>query len=410
MSVPQLVNHVAQIVGRPALLEDGRRRMVAYSPQHGVIDEVRRNSILRHLADPDVRSWLDRTGVYRAERAVHVPGNRGLGMLPRLVVPIRRADASMGHLWFIEAPDSIDDHAVARADEFAERIAEEWARAKQLLDLEASRSSDHARQLLLGTEKRRFRAAENIVGAGGFLAGDGVRAFIVRPAPGATAPDPMLLRDGLERTARQSAKVLGFKSGLALVRKDHLVLVAPADGPVRSAGVDAAAMTLLDEATSSFGPLSDVLRVDVGVGGAGAGLHEARASYGQARRAVQIAGAFGLDPGVQRWDQLRAYRGLHAAAARGLRAADFRVDLDRLREERDGAVLIETLEVYLRVGGRAQEAAALLSVHRSSLYHRLARVERILDLDLQDGVQRLGLHLGILLAKLDGAPPAALER
>jgi DNA-binding PucR family transcriptional regulator len=46
-------------------------------------------------------------------------------------------------------------------------------------------------------------------------------------------------------------------------------------------------------------------------------------------------------------------------------------------------------------------------VHRATVYHRLARVERILGIDLHDGLEHLGLHLALLLRRIEVA--AAIE-
>jgi DNA-binding PucR family transcriptional regulator len=44
-----------------------------------------------------------------------------------------------------------------------------------------------------------------------------------------------------------------------------------------------------------------------------------------------------------------------------------------------------------------QTAATRLGVHRTSLYNRLNRAQRILGIDLDDGLDRLGVHISLLL-------------
>jgi len=67
-----------------------------------------------------------------------------------------------------------------------------------------------------------------------------------------------------------------------------------------------------------------------------------------------------------------------------------------------GRDLLETLEVYLHCGGRKTEAAAGLGIERQSLYHRLARIEQMLDVDLKDGDAALALHLAVMIRRLLG--------
>lgn len=65
-----------------------------------------------------------------------------------------------------------------------------------------------------------------------------------------------------------------------------------------------------------------------------------------------------------------------------------------------GRDLLETLEVYLHCGGRKTETARELEIERQSLYHRLARIEELLDVDLKDGDSVLALHLAVMIRRL----------
>jgi len=62
--------------------------------------------------------------------------------------------------------------------------------------------------------------------------------------------------------------------------------------------------------------------------------------------------------------------------------------------------LVETLEAYLDRAGDARAAAAALFIHRTTLYHRLRRIERIAGVDLDDGDDRLLLHMALSLRAL----------
>ncbi|MCC6755900.1 MAG: PucR family transcriptional regulator [Solirubrobacterales bacterium] len=65
-----------------------------------------------------------------------------------------------------------------------------------------------------------------------------------------------------------------------------------------------------------------------------------------------------------------------------------------------GRDLLDTLEVFLHSLGRKTEAAAELEIERQSLYHRLSRIEEILDVDLKDGDTVLALHLAVMIRRL----------
>jgi purine catabolism regulator len=65
-----------------------------------------------------------------------------------------------------------------------------------------------------------------------------------------------------------------------------------------------------------------------------------------------------------------------------------------------GRDLLKTLEVYLHCGGRKTETARQLEIERQSLYHRLSRIEEILDVDMKDGDTALALHLAVMIRRL----------
>ncbi len=65
-----------------------------------------------------------------------------------------------------------------------------------------------------------------------------------------------------------------------------------------------------------------------------------------------------------------------------------------------GRDLLETLEAFLHCGGRKTETAGRLGIERQSLYHRLARIEEVLDVDLKDGDSTLALHLAVMIRRL----------
>ncbi|MCI2237817.1 helix-turn-helix domain-containing protein [Kineococcus sp. TRM81007] len=61
---------------------------------------------------------------------------------------------------------------------------------------------------------------------------------------------------------------------------------------------------------------------------------------------------------------------------------------------------MRTARTYLDLAGSAQRTAAALAVHRQTLYHRLRRVREVSGYDLDDGADRLALHLALTLADL----------
>ncbi|MER7106793.1 helix-turn-helix domain-containing protein [Streptomyces sp. NPDC000229] len=62
--------------------------------------------------------------------------------------------------------------------------------------------------------------------------------------------------------------------------------------------------------------------------------------------------------------------------------------------------LARTAEVFLDSAGQAGRTAATLGIHRQTLYYRLSRVEQLTGLDLDDGEDRLLLHMALKAARL----------
>jgi PucR family transcriptional regulator, purine catabolism regulatory protein len=62
--------------------------------------------------------------------------------------------------------------------------------------------------------------------------------------------------------------------------------------------------------------------------------------------------------------------------------------------------LLRTLEAFCECGGHKTEAARALQIERRTLYHRLARIEDLLGVDLAHGRSLLGLHLAIRAQRL----------
>jgi PucR family transcriptional regulator, purine catabolism regulatory protein len=64
-------------------------------------------------------------------------------------------------------------------------------------------------------------------------------------------------------------------------------------------------------------------------------------------------------------------------------------------DEQHRSELVRTLETYYQAGGKKATAARRLHVERQSIYKRLARIERILGVDLSDVETQLALQLAL---------------
>jgi hypothetical protein len=113
----------------------------------------------------------------------------------------------------------------------------------------------------------------------------------------------------------------------------------------------------------------------------------AGAAYRQALAAAELARSDPALPDRVGFAELGAYRLLLGAEPEEVLAGLSPVQL-------------RTLETYLDAGCDARATAALLHLHRTSLYYRLGRIAELTGRDLADGRARLELHLALKMARL----------
>jgi hypothetical protein len=397
-----LVDRIADRVGRPALIEDRRQRVVCYSAQAEPLDEVRRSSILRRSTTPEVIAFFARFDITRARQPVRTPAEPALGLLPRVCVPVWHSDLLLGFVWFVDSP-SLTPQEVSRALELSNDLALALYRVNLLGELTARREADAVRGLLADDPEVRARAATMIVGDD-MLDSDGPVVALV-----AQGSDPAALEQALVATRRYC----GHRYAVHLLRPEHGLLL------LRTGSPSAGSVSASDAARHLAGQVAGA----VGVGDPSTGLADVRESVAQAEQALRLALLPGLSPGsfpgrirdlggilgqdftdipdppgtagrVAMWSQLGVYRILAAA---GLSAEDLHPGLRRLSGTPE---LAATLEAYLDLAGDAAATATRLRIHRTTLYYRLNRAAELAGADLRDGLQRLQLHLALKAAHL----------
>ena len=87
----------------------------------------------------------------------------------------------------------------------------------------------------------------------------------------------------------------------------------------------------------------------------------------------------------------------------------------QLRDALDGGQWVRTLSVYLRVNGNKSLAAQELGISRPTLYERLARIQRLLRVDLEDSETTTSLFAAIMVVEatpdvMTGASDTFAER
>ena len=376
----ELVDEAARITAMAVTLEDREFNLVAFCAHRTLADDVRRDSILTRRSTSQVRRYYESFGIARADGPVRIPADVPRGRLGRVCVPVRWQSVTYGYLWLLE-DHAVDPALLPELLGLADRAGFELARHSRLRDDLGWKLGE----LLSTYPETRTKAAREIAESWAGPQATPVAAVVLRSTGGGSAPAPV--------NAWRLPRTVLVGTG-ELASTFVVPLAAPGD-LTQARAVAKTALAALAAPTASGEPETVV----AGIGGPVGTLADARESFLQARIAARVA-AFGAD-GPLEWPQLGVYRLLGVAADPQLREAVAQPGVDRLLAE-GGPELARTALTFLDEAGSAQRTAAVLGIHRQTLYHRLERIEKLSGLDLGSGRDRLGLHLALtLLPRLD---------
>ncbi|MFB6715414.1 MULTISPECIES: PucR family transcriptional regulator [unclassified Streptomyces] len=374
----ELVDEISGLLGAPATLENRDFGLVAFgahdSDDDTAMDPVRTRSILTRRSTPAVRAWFEGFGIARATGPVRIPAAPEAGVFrDRICLPVRHRGVVLGYVWLLDADPGPTDEQLAAAMEVAARIG-------GLLSDEARAGTDLSREFgAVLTAARGWQRDMAVAALQEALGRDaeGLHTVVcVTPWP----DDPPSVRTVSAAAALSSVpapEATGAPSLAALIR-------------LRSTDV-------LDPALSAAGRL----RADAGRDAAAGvavprrGLADLAGAWHEASAAARAAAAEARFGPVAEWSAIGPYRMLTALPAQA--HADPAVRALLTPSHRD---LARTAEVFLDCAGQASRTAAALGIHRQTLYYRLSRVERLTGLDLNDGEDRLLLHMALKGARL----------
>lgn len=242
------------------------------------------------------------------------------------------------------------------------------------------------------------------------LDGRSLTGVVARPTGEHTGPGglPGLLRD----LASQAVVALQALRIPALVGPldDHRVAVLISQE--RIAQADGVLATLSDRLHAVFDRRSDAGALVIGAGSSVLGVDRAPSTL---REAMQVADAAVGMPGGRAYfrpPDLRL-RGLVHALRDEPAVRDY-VDRELgallAHDAAHGGRLFEFLAAYCRCGGNKTAAAAELFISRAALYDRIAKVERVLGVQLTDPAVVVGLHFAVLARETLGDPNLAVRR
>ncbi|MCD9199253.1 PucR family transcriptional regulator [Aeromicrobium wangtongii] len=366
-----IVRAGAAIAGASMVLEDLNRRVVAFHaigrPAAGLLADWERRSrlcpLVEHTALTGVEGWLT-TPV----------GNRG-NAWGRLVIPNPVADQQRSGMLIERTAQALQLSRMVERDQLSLQLQAQGGFLTELLE---ERIVDET------TASTRARAL-------GLTAGSRYVAVVVQSDAPADATSALRARRRLtERVARTlGAARLSAVSGLLGDDQVGLLMSIPAGT------TDDAVLTALAQALHA----EDGGRLTVGVGTTDAGLLRTARSLRIGQHVARVAHEMGpSDRPFHRQADIRLH-GLVAQLRDDPRVQAFvEAELDPLleHEARHGDGLLDLLRMYLAVGGNKAELARTAHRNRPSLYAKLARIEQVLGVPIDDPASRLSLGVALM--------------
>jgi PucR C-terminal helix-turn-helix domain len=388
-----IAEQLARDLRRSVIIDDAALRPVAISPQTGRLDRSRVEAVLQRQTSARLRRRMTEHGVFSAREPVSIPGDPQQATLPRLCLPLLADDQRLGFLWLInEPPLTLEQtrQAQAAAAQAGHLLAQRAIRAAAQLAV----VSDLADGLLHPEEQVRQEAAAMLAGQAALTGPPPYALAVIRPLAGRREPAPDTGRAA--GNLRRAAGDLRLRAGPGTV-----VLASPGEGELVAITTAGALAELRRSVRALPGP-----PLAVGTWGGAVALADVHASLGNAQYAACVAARVPQFARAADWASL----GVYAAFQHLYRdpSAPERIcpGVGALLDERAGTYR-QTMRCYLECGAQAQQAAAQLHIHRTTLYWRLARAAELVPLDLRRGEDRLKLHLALTLADLTHPPAEA---
>ena len=395
-----VAEQLARDLRRSVIIDDAALRPLATTAQTGRLDRSRVEAVLQRGTSARLRRRLTELGVFSAREPVSIPGDPRLATLPRLCLPLRADDQLLGFLWLIDEP-ALTEEQIRQAKAAAAQAAHLLAQRAIEADGQFAVLSDLADGLFHPQEQVRQEAAAMLAGQAALTGAPPYMLAVIRPAAGqagaragraSPAPGPGRAAGNLRRTAGNLRR---------RAAPGTLVLASPGEGELVTITTTGALAELYRAVRALPGP-----PLAVGTCGGIAALADAHASLGDARYAAHVAARVPQFGRAADWAGL----GVYAAFQHLYRdpSAPERIcpGVSALLDQR-ARTYRQTMRCYLECAGQAQQAAAQLHIHRTTLYWRLARAAELIPLDLRRGEDRLKLHLALALADLTH-PPAGL--
>ncbi|MEV0736474.1 helix-turn-helix domain-containing protein [Streptomyces sp. NPDC050549] len=382
----ELVDEISELLGAPATLENRDFELIAFGAYDGegdldptALDPVRTRSILTRRSTAAIRTWFEGFGITRATGPVRIPPTPEAGVYRgRICLPVRHRGVVLGYVWLLADDPGPTAPQLDAAMEVTSRIG-------ALLADEAQHGADLSRELrAVLTAGRGWQGDMAVAALRTALGprGDGPYTLVcVAPWPSADPDDAPSAR-----TVPHATALCTVPWGSA--EQQCLAVLVRLRSTDAGSSAEAAATRLLKDGPPGARRAAGVARPRVG-------LTDLATAWQEAAAAARTALAEPRFAPVADWSRIGPYRLLTSLPPDSAHDPAVGPLLSPAHHE-----LARTAEVYLDRAGQAGRTAAELGIHRQTLYYRLSRVEQLTGLDLDDGEDRLLLHMVLKGARL----------
>jgi len=390
--VQGFVDDLAERLQRSVVIDDPELRLLYSSPHYGDEDAVRVQAMLNRGASSKAIGHVLAQGVVTWTRPGVIPPNDELGLHARVCVPIRWQGELIALIMVMDSDRSVTTAETNEIVLVAERLS-------PILFEELQGGEENAEHTVLDLvshdRARRRRALAEF--ATSDMAGDLDAVTAIRlSVRGDAAEAPSAHITVSLRSALRLPKPTGTAFQLSAVEERGGVILLGGPRPLSPETARKHARRMLARVDDLS---SGRFKAVAGIGPSVTGLDRSHETAELASLATRAA-VFGLTGDAATWEDLGPYAPLLRIPSDQLGRQTLPAEAQRLLEvDRDGQ-LVETLRAFLDSAASAPAAAAILKVHRTTLYYRLSRIEELLGVDLSDGRTRLSLHMGLALLDL----------
>ncbi|MCN9241663.1 helix-turn-helix domain-containing protein [Streptomyces sp. RY43-2] len=393
-ALQELIEGLAESLCRSVALNDPLMRLICSSRHFDDADPARIHSLLQGQASSEASRHVLDQGVTQWSKPGFIEGRDDLGLLPRYCVPLRERGHLLGLLMVI-APDASlapeESEVICRA---TPAIAGQMYADHVLTDAEKTREQKLLLSLLGSNPAARAEARKQFLDSTLLADAPHTVVSIVQVARSRMSPGQVgiALRGALERfrRARQA-------DGVFAITSDRAVLLQLADRPLSQETLRKQSGHIME----ALGAYLDTSAAPViGIGGHQTGLADAWTSYEQALVAVRAAHRVPELKGIGSWEELGEFAVLLQLPDHALNESLIPKPLRALLESSGRHRLEATLRCFLEQAGSIPRTAEALQIHRTSLYYRLRQIQEITGLDLDNGADRITLHLGLRIREL----------